>query len=62
MTGPGKCGFLYKPGDPDDLLSSLLKTNEVNLESEREKVLQQFKRELSFEAIAAKINKLINSL
>jgi glycosyltransferase involved in cell wall biosynthesis len=62
MTGPGKCGFLYKPGDPDDLLSSLLKTNEVNLESEREKVLQQFKRELSFDAIAAKINKLINSL
>jgi glycosyltransferase involved in cell wall biosynthesis len=62
MTGPGKCGFLYEPGDPDHLLSALLKTNEVNFESERKKVLEQYKNELSFEAIAAKINKLINFL
>jgi glycosyltransferase involved in cell wall biosynthesis len=62
MTGPGKCGFLYKAGDPDDLLSTLLKTNEINFESERKKVLQQFKNELSFESIAGKINRVINSL
>ena len=62
MTGPGKCGFLYKPGDPDDLLSKLLKTKEINFESEREKVCQQFKNELSFTAITNKITKVIDTL
>jgi len=62
MTGPGNCGFLYKPGDSNDLLSVLLKTNEIDLEIESEKAFRQFKKELSFEAIANKITRVIDSL
>ena len=62
MTGPGKCGLLYQPGNTEDLLSALLKTNEMNVEIESEKVLSQFKHELSFEAIANKITQVIDSL
>ncbi len=62
MTGPGKCGLLYKPGDEKDLLATLLKTRELDIEKERTKVLQQFKTELSFEAIAKKIEKVMASL
>jgi glycosyltransferase involved in cell wall biosynthesis len=62
MTGPGKCGFLYKPGNDADLLSILLKTNDMNIEVERKKTLEQFKKELSFDAIAGKINNVISSL
>ncbi|HEU5167422.1 MAG TPA: glycosyltransferase family 4 protein [Chitinophagaceae bacterium] len=62
MTGPGKCGLLYEPGNADDLLSTLLRINEMNIEAERKKTLEQFKEELSFEAIARKITEVINSL
>ena len=62
MTGPGKCGLLYEPGDVVGLLNVLLKTNELDLEIEKNKVLEQFKDGLSFEAIGEKINMLINSL
>jgi len=62
ITGPGKCGFLYEPGNADHLLSALLKTNEINFEMESEKALTQFKKELSFEAIAKKITGVIDSL
>ena len=62
MTGPNKCGFLYEPGKADDLLSTLLRTKEIDIETERKKTLDQFKEELSFEAIARKITKVINSL
>ena len=59
MTGPGKCGLLYEPGDSDSLLQALSQTNTLNIEQERHKVLQQFRNELSFEAISGKINRLI---
>lgn len=62
MTGRGKCGLLYEPGNAEDLSSALLKTNEINIEIESEKVLRQFKKELSFEAIANKITRVIDSL
>lgn len=62
MTGPGKCGLLYEPGNEEELLTVLLKTKNMDIEKERAKVLQQFKEELSFEAIAKKINTVINSL
>jgi len=61
MTGGSKCGLLFEPGNESDLLQTLLKTKELNMEKEREKVLHQFNEELSFEAIAGKINKIINS-
>jgi glycosyltransferase involved in cell wall biosynthesis len=62
MTGPGKCGLLYEPGNDKALLNSLLQTQKMELEKERSKVLRQFKEELSFEAIAGKIERVITSL
>lgn len=62
MTGPGKCGLLYQPGDSEDLLSALIKTDAMNIELEKEKTINQFKEELSFEAITKKIKVLIDSL
>jgi glycosyltransferase involved in cell wall biosynthesis len=62
MTGPGKCGLLYEPGNAGDLLSALLKTNEMYIENEREKTLEQFRAELSFEALSKKIETAINSI
>jgi len=61
MTGPGKCGLLYEPGNDKELLEILLQTNELDREQERGKVLKQFGNELSFEAIARKINGVIGS-
>lgn len=62
MTGTGKCGFLYEPGNDKALLEILLKTPKMDMPKERDKVLKQFKEELSFETIAGKINKVISSL
>lgn len=62
MTGAGKCGFLYKPGDTVSLLQALAKTSTLNLEDERNKTIQQFKNELSFEAVAGKIEQVIKSV
>jgi glycosyltransferase involved in cell wall biosynthesis len=62
MTGSGKCGLLYEPGNDKALLNSLLQTGEMDIEKERDKVLKQFKEELSFEAIAGRMNELIACL
>ncbi len=62
MTGPGKCGFLYEPGNAEQLLSLLVQTIHLDWEKERTKTLQQFKEELSFEAIARKIEAVIASV
>lgn len=62
MTGPGKCGLLYEPGNEKELLAALLQTHELDLEKEKEKTMRQFNEELSFEAIARKINGIIATL
>jgi hypothetical protein len=59
MSGGGRCGLIYKSGNHEELLSALLKTKELNIAKESEKVLEQFTKELSFEAIASKINLVI---
>ncbi|MEO6539625.1 MAG: glycosyltransferase family 4 protein [Ferruginibacter sp.] len=61
MTGPGKCGLLFEPGNEKALLKTLLQTVELDMEEARRKTLEQFKEELSFEAIAKKINKVIKT-
>lgn len=61
MTGPGKCGMLYEPGNVGSLLKALMQTSLLNMEEERIKTLHQFKEELSFEAIAEKINTIIKT-
>ncbi len=62
LTGPGKAGLLYEPGNDASLLAVLLQTNDLNIAAERQKVLQQFKNELSFEAIQKKIESIITQL
>ena len=59
MTGNGKCGLLYDPGNEKDLYANLLAAMRLNIEEERIKVLEQFNKELSFEAIAGKIDHII---
>jgi glycosyltransferase involved in cell wall biosynthesis len=59
MTGPGKCGLLYKAGNDSKLLKILLQTTTLNIENEQAKTLRQFNTELSFEAIAKKIEQVI---
>ena len=61
MTG-SKCGLIYNPGNDKELLSVLLQSLQLNMDEERNKTLQQFKKELSFEAIAQKIEKVITSV
>ena len=62
MTGPGKCGLLYEPGKADELLNALTKTNDMDMDREKKRVLEQFRNELSFKAIARKIEGVIHSI
>jgi glycosyltransferase involved in cell wall biosynthesis len=59
MTGDGKCGLLYEPGNADQLFRLLIGTKDLDLEKGSAAVLDQFHNNLSFEAIAKKINKII---
>jgi glycosyltransferase involved in cell wall biosynthesis len=59
MTGYGRCGLLYDTGNRAALLKALQQTSEMNMESEKKKVLIQFEEELSFKAIASSIEESI---
>jgi len=60
MTGHGKCGFLYEPGNDEALFKILMQAITLNMEEEKAKVLQQFNAELSFTAIVKNINAAIS--
>ncbi len=62
ISGPGACGLLYEAGNPDSLLERLLETNDMDLQEEREKVLRQFRKELSIEAVARKMEEVIKMI
>jgi glycosyltransferase involved in cell wall biosynthesis len=62
MSGNGRCGVIYEKGNDQDLLSALTKSKQLNLASEKENVLIQFNEELSFNAIAKKINRVIEGM
>lgn len=62
ITREGQCGLLYEPGNEQALLSALLQSIQMNIKEEQKKVLQQFREELSFEAIAGKIHQIAVSL
>jgi len=61
MTGPGKCGLLYEAGNEKALSDALRLTMQMDIKKEKEKTIKQFREELSFDAIADKINKVIHS-
>jgi glycosyltransferase involved in cell wall biosynthesis len=62
MTGPRKCGLLYQAGNPAALLVALNEAVNMDIAVESARAIKQFKEELSFEAIAKKIDQVITSL
>jgi len=62
MTQNGRFGMLYPPGDRQALLNVLLQTVGMNMEAERQKVLDHYTETLSFKAIAGKIAAVSASL
>ena len=59
ITANGNCGFLYTPGDEHGLLLTLKEIMQINMHAKRNNVLDHFKQELSFDAIARKINEVV---
>ena len=62
MTGPGKCGLLFSPGNEKELLEALLAISKMDVVEGRKSALKQFNEEFSFEAIGRKIEVVINTL
>ena len=62
ISNNGNCGLLYEAGNEQALTSALIKTIKMNLGEERNKTLEQFRKKLSFEAIAQAIQQAAHSL
>jgi len=62
ITANGDCGLLYEAGNENALLATLIQTMQMDLQEKRKKALEHFKNQLSFEAIARKIQELVVSL
>ncbi len=62
MTNNGTCAFLFTPGDKDQLVQKLSETVNTDLGSMQDKIVEQFKSKLSFEAIADDIYKAFELL
>ena len=62
ITSNGDCGVLYTAGDEQALLIAMEKAINLNLSEQSIKALAQFNKELSFEIIANKIEKVAASL
>src|SRR5207302_5467774 len=61
-TGDGKFGFLFPPGEPDELLKILSNLKNINLKEFSEDVTRYFKTNLSFENIADTLYHLCETL
>jgi glycosyltransferase involved in cell wall biosynthesis len=55
ITDNGDCGMLYEAGNQKELLSVLMQTQQMDLDEKRRKALKFFKDNLSFEAIAKRM-------
>lgn len=62
ITADGNCGILYDPGDAESLFLAISRITACDKTVEREKVLRQFRKALSFEVIAAGIHEVVVSL
>jgi len=62
LTNNGDCGILFEPGDVEQLVASLEKATQLNIEIERKKVLSYYNALLSAEAIAEQIYKAATTL
>ena len=62
MTGNGACGILYPPGNSTALTNALQQITSMSIQEEKERTILQFKKQLSFEAIASTIHDIAASL
>jgi len=62
MTDQGNCGLLYHPGSETELLAALKQTTTMNLADQINRSLTYLKKNLSFEAIALRIQDIAASL
>jgi glycosyltransferase involved in cell wall biosynthesis len=61
MTANGALGLLFTPGDSDSLVNALMTSRNLNIDDNRQKVLDFFQARLSFKAIAEKMLETINN-
>ena len=62
MTNNGRCGLLFEPGNEHALLNALKLSCELNLPEKQKAALEYFRSNLSFEAIAGRIQEIAESL
>jgi len=62
ITDNGQCGILYEPGNEAALLSALMLTGEMDIQEKRDRSLEYFRSNLSFETIAKQIHEIAVSL
>ena len=62
MTDDGRCGILYEAGNYHALLTAWNETPQMNLQQKRQATLNYFETNLSFEAIAGRINEIAAAL
>lgn len=62
ITNNGRCGLLYEPGNEGALLAALEQTRHIDIKEKQAESLNYFKSNLSFEAIAKRIQEIAGSL
>lgn len=62
ITDGGRCGLLYEARNEDALLAALKKTQQMDIKEKQQASLKYFKSNLSFEAIAHRIQAVAESL
>jgi len=62
ITDNGRCGLLYEPGNETALLDALRLSCEIDLQEKQKAALDHFRSNLSFEAIAGRIQEIAESL
>jgi glycosyltransferase involved in cell wall biosynthesis len=62
ITDNGRCGLLYNVGDENDLFATLIRTLKIDLKEKQKNCLDYFKSNLSFEAIASRIQEIAAGL
>ncbi|WP_158992524.1 glycosyltransferase family 4 protein [Mucilaginibacter sp. L196] len=62
ITDNGRCGLLYEVANENALLNVLVQTQASNIEEKQKNCLSYFKSNLSFEAIASRIQEIATGL
>jgi glycosyltransferase involved in cell wall biosynthesis len=62
ITDNGRCGLLYEVANENALLNVLMQTQASNIEEKQKNCLNYFKSNLSFEAIASRIQEIATGL